>query len=69
MHDGCLTIAEACTRTDNLGKIDLVYFHLWCCILLFHILVRLFDYLTCYVILFATLDDYDVAIFKELAIA
>ena len=50
-------------------SIDADNLQLWSCILLFHCLTVLFDYLTCNIVLHAVLDNHDVAVLNELTLA
>ena len=61
------TVSEAYTYYCR--SIDADNLQLWSCILLFHCLTVLFDYLTCNIVLHAVLDDHDVAVLDELAFA
>ena len=69
VHGVGSTVSEIYACTYHCRRIDTDNLQLWSCILLFHCLTVLFDYLTCNIVLHAVLDNHDVAVLNELAFA
>ena len=72
VHGVSVAVTEACAYTYHRERFDIDNLQHWSCILLFSLSYRficLLDYLTCNIVLHAVLDNHDVVVLNELALA